>query len=501
MSRHYLAVCLLIGSLILPVLAIQAGPGKQLVAHGFAVLVGSASLLHLCIWFASVVTRFELSDDFLTFSRPLRTRKSIRIADVVTIDDEWSSTPAATVWIRNGTTLYFPYDELSNSKELIAILQASRRQDDVIEGCLNRSSVAGMLVRQWLASCLLLAVASVGLLMLAVALRPKNLVDDPSVFLLSGSVLLLLSATGFYYTVPRYWKGCVYSFRWDGNCLEYRTVLSRKQYKRFANEIEHAIARRMSSSQGEAGTSRQIRFRDGRRIKLYIGILQNAEPLFRAIKTAVQRRADLNQPQVLLALNSNHPLWPELVEYLEPAENVYWAGRPSYGKLWNEMAGEMMFGLFFFAFGVGFFTLAVTLAKNDSPWILITFGTFFGGIGAKMMAAPWRYRRILSPTIYAITSERVVIINGLLWGNQASVQSSGIKCESFYRDKARLYEIAGRRRDILLGGLWKRGRRNRKYWVNTGFLAADDPAAAEQALRYLLITNETELTCLAPDES
>lgn len=38
----------------------------------------------------------------------------------------------------------------------------------------------------------------------------------------------------------------------------------------------------------------------------------------------------------------------------------------------------------------------------------------------------------------------------------------------------------------LLGGVWKRGRRNRKYWVNAGFLAADDPIGAETAIRYLL---------------
>lgn len=493
-SRHYLPICFLIGSLIVPILSIQAGPGKKLIADGFALLIGSASVLHLCIWLASVVIRFELVDGILAFSRPGRRRKSVRIADVVAIDDEWRGNPAATVWLRDGTTLYFPFEELSNSEFLIAILQASRPQEDVIEGCLNRSGVAGTLVRQWVASCLLLAVAVVGLMMLAVGLRPKNLVADPTVFLLAGSLLLALCATGFYFATPRYWLGCVHSFCWDGRFLEYRTVLSRTRHQRFADEIEDVLARRTDSSQGEAGTWRQIRFRDGSRIKLHIGILQNAEPLFRALKTDIRRRADLDLPRVLPTLTSDHPLWPKLQPFLEENEGMYWIGYPVYGKLWNEMSGEVALGLIPFAFGVGFFTLALTMAKNDSPWIPIAVGAFFSAIGLAFMSAPWRYRRMLRSTVYAVTSRRAIIVNGLQWGRRSALQSSGVECESFDRDQARFYEILGRRRDIALGGLWKHGRKRRKYWVNRGFLAADDPAAAELALRYFVAPSEERST-------
>ncbi|MEZ6073667.1 MAG: hypothetical protein R3C10_26155 [Pirellulales bacterium] len=106
-SRHCPAMCFVMGSLILPILSIQIGPGKKLVADGFAILVGSASLLHLCIWLTCVVTHFEMVDGTLNFSRLGRRRKSVTIADVVTIDDERSNTPAATVWLRDGMTLYF----------------------------------------------------------------------------------------------------------------------------------------------------------------------------------------------------------------------------------------------------------------------------------------------------------------------------------------------------------------------------------------------------------
>ena len=111
-----------------------------------------------------------------------------------------------------------------------------------------------------------------------------------------------------------------------------------------------------------------------------------------------------------------------------------------------------------------------------------------------MMAAPWRYHRILKSTVYAVTTRRVMIVNGLQWGSQAAVESRGIKCESFGRDEAYLHQVAGRRRDILLGGDWKRGRRNKKYWVHRGFLAADDPAAAELALRFFVASSAEEPT-------
>ncbi|MEZ6073666.1 MAG: hypothetical protein R3C10_26150 [Pirellulales bacterium] len=97
---------------------------------------------------------------------------------------------------------------------------------------------------------MLLAVAVVGIAMLAVAVRPKNLVADPPIFFLAGAVLLTLCLTAFYFAVPSYWLGCVHSFRWDGRCLEYRTALSRTRHLRFVDEIEDAIARRTSSSQG-----------------------------------------------------------------------------------------------------------------------------------------------------------------------------------------------------------------------------------------------------------
>ena len=150
----------------------------------------------------------------------------------------------------------------------------------------------------------------------------------------------------------------------------------------------------------------------------------------------------------------------------------------------------MIFGLLPGSMGLGILALGChLLAKGDFLGCLaVAFGLSFGGIGASMLAAPWKYRSMLRDTVYAVTSQRIIILNGLSWGSQPAVQPHRREIESFDCGQARLFEVVGRRRDIILGGQWIKGRRNRRYWVNFGFLAVDDPTSAEWAIRCLLAT-------------
>ena len=152
------------------------------------------------------------------------------------------------------------------------------------------------------------------------------------------------------------------------------------------------------------------------------------------------------------------------------------------------MAGELVFGLIPSCIGL---VAVVFGAKGDvSALFLVGVGAAFGGIGVWMFAAPWRYCRMLQKTVYAVTSRRVIILRGLLWGSSSTIQTTGSPVEVFERDRVELYEIVGNSRDIALGGHWKRGRKGRQHWVHTGLLAADDPIAAENALRCLLANNK-----------
>lgn len=489
LHRHGLALTLVVASVAAHFLAIHAGPGKSLIFHAFALLVGTSSLLHVLIWLAVTVTGFQLIDDTLTFSRFGRRTRSARTKEIEVINEDATPTGGATIWLRNGTTLYFSFGTVTNSRELIETLCVSRTADGILEGCLNRSEIAKALVYQWLASCILLAIALPGGMCLAVFLQPKNLVGNPMVFLFLGIVLLTLSATGFCSGVVRYWLGCMHSFHWDGNCLRYRTIFSRTMRERYRNEIEDASARRPNSSRGESGTWRLVRFRDGSRVKLQIGTLQNADKLFAALRAVVETTARDGLPRSIAAVTSDHPLWPKIESHLDADESVLWLGRPVCRRLWSEMTAEMVFGLIPASFGIAGLGIGLHFAvkRGDwSVWPLILVGAFFFSIGSWLLASPWRYRRMLQDTIYAVTSKRVVILNGLLWGSQSAVQSCGSPVTTYSPAEAGLFEVRTRRRDIIFGGHWHRGRKGSQLWVNAGFLAADDPEGAETAIHYLL---------------
>lgn len=491
LARHTIAVVLLVTSVAVPFLTIQAGPAKTLIADAFALLVGTASLLHLMIWLAALVTRFRLTENSFTFSRFSRRSRSVRTSDVVAVHEHSAANAGATIWLQDGTTLAIQYEDLPNSRDLVTVLRNVCPTDVPVEGCLNPSQIARTLVFQWVASCLLLAISVFGVMCLAVFFQPKNLRAAPLVFLLLGLTLLSLAAAGFYASVLRFWVGSVRWFEWDGTVLRYRTVFSASLRERDVAEIDAVSARRPNSPQGEHGSWRVIRFRDGERLKLQVGTLHNAERLFSAIKAIVELRPAGIAAEPMRPVGLRHPLWPAIEPHLAEGESVVWLGQPIYGKLWSEMSAEVVFGLIPGAFGAGMLFLAYQFGVrqgNFDVWPLLIGGLFFGGIGAWVCAAPWRYRKMLQHTVYAVTTSRAVILNGLLWGSQSAVQPSGVEIESLTPEQVRLFEVVRRRRDILLGGQWKRGRKGSRRWVHSGFLAADDPEGAENAIRFLLRT-------------
>jgi len=234
-----------------------------------------------------------------------------------------------------------------------------------------------------------------------------------------------------------------------------------------------------------------IRFRNGERLKLHVGTLHYCERLFSELKSIVERRETRFSAEPKAPVTPEHPLWPAIEPHLENGESVLWLGHPVYGKLRSEMSTETIFGLIPGASGAGMLFMVYQFGVrhgNFEVWPFLIGGLFFGGIGTWMCAAPWRYRKMLSNTIYAVTSHRVIILNGVLWGPQSAVQSSGGEIESLTPAQFQLFDMVGRRRDIVFGGQWRRGRKGSTLWVHSGFLAADDPRGAELAIRTLLRT-------------
>ena len=194
-------------------------------------------------------------------------------------------------------------------------------------------------------------------------------------------------------------------------------------------------------------------------------------------------------------VGSDHVMWQKIQRHIEDAEQVWWIGRPVYQKLWSEMAAEVILGLIPGTLGLGIVVFVATANPGGGfPAALFTslLGALFASLGFWLMAAPWRYRRMLQDTVYAVTSRRALILGGFTWGAQLAVSKASENVQSFPPAKVVDYEMAGRGRDIILGGE-RRIEGRRPAWGHHGFLAVDDIQAAEAAVKCLL--SQAENVC------
>lgn len=490
----------MIGSLIASVWSLNANFRANFVVAGFSLLTGTASCLWLLLSLACVVTHFEFKNDELTFTRLFRRTRTIPASNVVSVNMRnahrrsvrfWDG---AMVWLRDGKSLFLSLRDLSNAQILAnTLIESSRSGKDSLTGCLVRSAVAGIIVAHALTACLLMSLSLFAMLVLGVAFHPNPGVGNRWLFLALGCVLLFLCSLGFYFGILRYWIGCVRWYRLDGRILHYRTVLSLNFVQRLVDELDLVVSRRPTSHQAEEGSWRLLRFRDGEQLKLHIGILHNATALYERLKTLTVGKKIANGRRPAAILGLNHPAWRALQPHLENGEELWWLGRPVYQRLWSEMAAEVIFGLIPGAFGTGMLVLVYQFGLrqgNLDVWPFLIGGVLFSAIGAWMCAAPWRYRKMLKDTVYAVTSRRVLILGGFVWGPQLAVIKVSESIQSFEPDQAIDYEIVGRGRDIVFGGEWRKGRRGNNYWGHHGFLAADEMQAAEAALMCLLSSDE-----------
>jgi len=214
-----------------------------------------------------------------------------------------------------------------------------------------------------------------------------------------------------------------------------------------------------------------------------------ADRLTSVFKARLVRRETANLPPPKETPLSAHPLWPELLPYLHAGEEVYYVGRPDLQKQWHDTLGEMAFGGILTLMGgavvVGFLWAAIANQAPDALMGAIFFALVFA-VGLRGLAAPYFKKRLEEKTLYAVTNERVFVLNGCHWGELAAPLPADVAEKSFTIEEVRDYEVENGGRDIAFGGRWIRGRKNRTYWVHQGFLAPDDFDAAITAIRRLL---------------
>lgn len=459
---------------------------------GLGLLAGIARLFHLAIWMAGIVTRFHLEDRTLTFAQLGRRARSISTADVAAIEEPQEGGRCTSVLLRDGTTLRLAFGHLDNARELaLALKNTARPEVGAIEGCLNRDLVTMTAGRQLLIACLPLAIAALGGLIVVAAFHLAAQEPDRWILFPLGGLLFALGAVGFYFAVLRTWIGCVSWFRLENGVFSYRTAFSRAINQRLVEDLDRVASHRPDTPEGEAGSWKSIRFRDGERIRLHLGMLQGAPSLYETLRSASIRRLIDERANPNPTVTPTHPLWKSIEPHLERGEQVYWIGRPAPSRLWSEMAAEILLGLAFLIPFVPATALVIwiAIAKEDpGAFFGAAICALFGGLGAWKIAAPWRYRRLLGDAIYAVTSRRAIVIRGFLWGTRVPLRGADEPEQSFDARQARDYQVLRGGRDIALGGEWLPGSTGRQHWAHSGFLAPDDPEAAEAAIRHLLAT-------------
>lgn len=127
-----------------------------------------------------------------------------------------------------------------------------------------------------------------------------------------------------------------------------------------------------------------------------------------------------------------HTLAPELQQKLslelKAGEQLQWVGQPELRAVRKAAMPLLLFFIPWTAFAL-FWTIAATgfqlpdLSRSIFYLLFPLFGLPFIGVGIWGLSMPWRMAKMAQFTVYAITTQRIIILtNG----------SKQLKCQSFY---------------------------------------------------------------------
>jgi hypothetical protein len=169
----------------------------------------------------------------------------------------------------------------------------------------------------------------------------------------------------------------------------------------------------------------------------------------------------------------------------EENEELLWLARPRRGAAWGRILAEVILGIIFASLG-GFLALVgfrEFMRGGEGPLLVVIVGFVFVGVGLYMWSAPWRYHRLLSKTLYAVTNRRAFILDGVFWDSRGGVQKAESAIEVVEGDALEMYEVLPGGRNVSLGCFGKLGRKGTR-WIHHGFFAPTDLEGAVKAIKW-----------------
>jgi len=159
---------------------------------------------------------------------------------------------------------------------------------------------------------------------------------------------------------------------------------------------------------------------------------------------------------------------------LYPGESLVWVGRPSPERFRGGIAEEVVLGMSLMLLGtvVAAYGFAALREPTTRGWLVMAVGLLVATGGSRGLSAPIRYRRALADAVYAVTTERAVMVNGFGCAHRARLCRLDDTDRSFHYATVRGRAVRRHRRDgsgdIVFDSEWRRGRRHR-YRVEIGF--------------------------------
>ena len=170
------------------------------------------------------------------------------------------------------------------------------------------------------------------------------------------------------------------------------------------------------------------------------------------------------------------PLTQQIVEpELDRDEKTLWAGRAGAGSISARAVPGSIMGVILLLFAL-FWMGGAASAGAPTPFVM--FGLIFVGVAVYLIASPAVAYQKGASTIYAVTTERALIIEG---SGARSVQS--FRPQELERIERR--ERGDGNGDVVFARELRRGAKGRTYTEEIGFWGIDNAREVERLLRQL----------------
>lgn len=450
-------------------------------------LVGISGMVYFFLSLFTVVTYFRFDGNRLTVRRFGRRQREVAPSDVVSVQNEKLGT-VTSLWLRDGSTLQFCFKSLPQARSVVELLQRQMRNENRLEGHVNVLALAKVSAPFVVPSAIAVLVPTIFAVMGLLAKRQAIWNGGVLGWFLASMMFLPLVILCF--AIYDRWGLVVAYYCWDGSSIRLRKLGSRRIREYLPSEIVSITSIQEHAPTIESGVGYLITMGKKDRYKLLTAFLPSGHSFGELLKRQLNhsdstpvygfRAVTIEQMEDMQRVKS----------LLQPDEELLWLARPQRSAVWSRVAAEIIFGLIPITLGGSLAAICIRelMRGGDGAWIGTIVGAGFVVVGLYAWTAPWRYQRLLSNTLYAVTNRRALILDGVMWDERGVLQRSESKCDVVNGAALELFEVLVKPKAISFGSLAQSGRKGVRL-LRRGFFAPQDLPGAIRAVKWAIHQN------------